>query len=280
MISEHLPPTKLLTEFCVSQPRHLTETGIAHLWLVRQENGESAVLKIYKAAHMGNEGPGFVFLDSLNGNGAVKIFKRNTTCALIEWLQGPSLGDLTRKREDERASGELVEVANKIHSAPQGLPCDLPLLEDWFAPLFACRFAPDCPPCARQNILKSQNLARALLTNQRDILPLHGDLHHDNIRKGVRGYLAFDAKGILGERTYELANAFRNPKGVPALVRDPNRIKFLRHLWAKKFCVDPLRLMHWTIAKSALSIVWRGAGTVALDPEFDLLDTFLSVVDG
>jgi hypothetical protein len=35
--------------------------------------------------------------------------------------------------------------------------------------------------------------------------------------------------------------------------------------------------MQWTAVKSAMSTVWRGAGVVASDPEFDLLDLFLSI---
>lgn len=274
MTNEPRPPSELLSEFGVTPVSFVEETGIAIIWKVRRSNGEFAALKSYKRPNMGNEGAGFDFLLSLDGKASALVFQQTKTCALIEWLDGPSLGDLSRNGEDERASAELVEVANKIHASHQSL--DLPKLDTWFQALFSVEFAPDCPEAARQNILLCQDIARRLLSDQQHIRPLHGDLHHDNVRLGARGYCAFDAKGLLGERGYELANAFRNPKGVPELLRAPERIRYLRQHWSKQFRIDPNRLMQWVVAKAALSIAWRSSGKISADPEFDLLDIFLS----
>jgi aminoglycoside/hydroxyurea antibiotic resistance kinase len=41
---------------------------------------------------------------------------------------------------------------------------------------------------------------------------LHGDLHHGNVLDfGLRGWLAIDPKGLLGERGFDFANIFTNP---------------------------------------------------------------------
>ncbi|MGJ8586474.1 MAG: aminoglycoside phosphotransferase family protein [Marinosulfonomonas sp.] len=279
MTNDRILPSELSAEFNVSLVCFVEETAIANIWKVRRTDGQFAALKSYKKSHMGNEGRGFEFLKSLNGGAAALVFDQSATCALIEWLDGPSLGDLTRSGKDEQASVELVGVANRIHAESRNEAIELPLLEDWFEALFSTGFGTDCPEEARRNIMRSRDIARHLLNEQKDIQPLHGDLHHDNIRLGERGYCAFDAKGVMGERTYELANAFRNPKGAPELIRDPERIKYLCRLWSKSLCVEPHRLMQWAAVKSALSIVWHGSGTVKADPEFDLLDVFLSILD-
>ena len=40
---------------------------------------------------------------------------------------------------------------------------------------------------------------------------LHGDLHHENIMHGPRGWLAIDPKGVLGDPGFDAANMFYNP---------------------------------------------------------------------
>ena len=140
--------------------------------------------------------------------------------------------------------------------------------------MFSLRVSPDVPKQTHDDIGFCRDLARHLLASQTDIRPLHGDLHHDNIRLSDRGYCAFDAKGVVGERAYELANAFRNPKGIPDLIRDPSRIARLRELWSREFQVSPRRLMQWATVKVALSISWRSGGTLIADPECDLLSIF------
>ena len=94
---------------------------------------------------------------------------------------------------------------------------------------------------------------------------------------GARGYCAFDAKGVLGERCYELANAFRNPKGAPILARDPVRIRFLADLWSQSFSVDRRRLLEWASVKSVLSIAWRSGAELKQDDELDLLATLVGI---
>jgi len=239
-------------------------------------SGDSAALKIYKGADMGNESAGFVFLDALKGSAASHVYAHTKTLGLCEWLEGPALGDLTRAGADHDAAVHLGKVAQRIHVKAVPAHSIYPTLQDWFAPLFRLTFDPECAPSAKTNMRHAQQLARDLLGDQRDIRPLHGDLHHDNIRQTPRGYCCFDAKGVLGERTYELANAFRNPKGAEALVRDRERIAYLRDFFAAEFDVAPARLMRWACAKLALSITWRSKGHLKEDAELDLLERFLA----
>jgi len=273
------PKPDILVEFSVSDPVFVEETAIAIVWKVRSADGSFAALKIYKKPDMGNERKGFAFLSALNGRGAAKVLSIKDEYALTEWLDGPSLGDIARGGDDVGPNRLLVAVANQIHADIIHVDSKLPNLTDWFGALFTLQFAETCPQSARENILSAQVLARKALAEQRDIRPLHGDLHHDNIRASARGHCAFDAKGVLGERAYELANAFRNPKGADKTIRDPARINQLLDLWSHGFCVERRRLLIWATAKCALSIAWRSGPVLAQDPEFDLLATFLRLLD-
>lgn len=275
-----LPPDPaLLATFGVSAPRFVERTAIATIWKVRRPDDAFAALKIYPPTGMGAEGAGVDFLQALNGTAAAHVYARNTHAALVEWLDGPSLGDLTRAGQDIAASAALVDTALRLHAAPLKVPVPLPNLQDWFSALFNLAYGDTCPPQAQANLTRCKALAAGLLATPRDPRPLHGDLHHDNIRRGSRGYCAFDAKGVLGERSYELANAFRNPKGAAETVRNPTRIMQLAASWATAFDVPEHRLLTWAAVKCALSIAWRCKGVAGADDEFALLATILRMRD-
>lgn len=264
--------------FGVTAPEFITETAAALIWKVQRRDGAPAALKIYRRGDMGNEAAGFTFMAAQDGVAAAQIFETTPDAALSEWLAGPSLGDLSRAGRDKEAAQELVGIANMIHADPVIAVAGLHPLETWFASLKNLETGPSCPKALCRNLQFAKSLARDLCGSQQDIRPLHGDLHHDNIRDSARGFLAFDAKGLLGERSYELANAFRNPKGAPDLIRDPDRIRFLRDLWSVEFGVCANRLMQWAVAKTALSIVWRSDQNFESDPEADLLNILVGLL--
>ncbi|MEP6434044.1 MAG: aminoglycoside phosphotransferase family protein, partial [Lentilitoribacter sp.] len=123
----------------------------------------------------------------------------------------------------------------------------------------------------------SRHLAQKLILNQTDINVLHGDLHHDNIIKGARGYCAIDAKGVVGDRCYELANAICNPTGAEELMIQPDRIEFLLNLWSNAFEIDRNRFLQWIIAQRGMSISWSGNDIPADHISFKLLDIFIGL---
>ena len=273
-----LPDPAVAARFDVLDATLVERTGIATLWKVRTRDHAAAALKIYHASDMGNERPGFAFMSALSSAPVVQVYGTHPKAALMEWLDGPSLGDMTRAGQDTAAALELVSVANGLHARTKGLTSlDLPELESWFTALFDLQCGSGLSDENRANIANSQSLARHLVGTQNDIRPLHGDLHHDNIKLGVRGFTAFDAKGVLGERSFELANAFRNPKGAARTVRNPARLRHLAALWSIQFGVAEHRLLQWVAVKCALSIAWRSGPVLAEDKELPLLEMFLAV---
>lgn len=273
-----VPPMHLLEYFQVSSPIPVENTSIASIWRVIQKSGEYAALKKYHDIKMGNERFGFVLLKEWSGRSAAKMLGETSGAVLIEWLEGPSLGDLVRDGEDEEASEILVEVANNLHQKKYTFSKKFPNLNDWYSALLNFNIPSFWPETFRKDMNQCKSLAIELLESQEDKVFLHGDLHQDNIRLGTRGYCAFDAKGIYGERAYELANAFRNPKGGEKIVRDPVRIARLANMFSNKFRVDESRLLKWASTKCALSIVWRSKTQDNIDPESDLLRLLLKAV--
>ncbi len=268
-------PPEVVATFRLHDPVAVAETGIATVWRVRRD-GRDAALKVWHDFDMDNEGAGVDLLAAKAGRAAVEILDRRPGALLMEWLDGPSAGDLVRAGADATATGIVADVAARFHATPVTLP-DLPALQTWFADLFALRFAPDCPAAARADFEASQVLAADLLESTTTPVALHGDLHHDNIRKGARGWVAHDAKGVCGDLAYELANAFRNPVGADAVMRDPARVPQLADQFAQALQVDRARLLRWAAAHCALSIAWSAGPVISTHADLDLLAILLGI---
>ncbi len=264
-------PAELLQAFGARDPVQVAESGIATIWRVKVADGDAA-LKLYKNGDPQDEIPGTQFLQSRAGKGAVRILAYDREAVLMEYLDGPSLGDLSHAGQDTVSHDTLAEVAQALHHDPRPIP--LPHLQQRFAalvddPLSAGWMAP-----ARDGLRNCQALARRLLDSQTDIRPLHGDLHHDNIRRGARGFLAFAAKGIFGERGYEYANAFMNPIDTPQITHNPRRIRQMAAQFAARSGIAPARLLDWAAAHCALSILW--SGETVPDAQFSVLDLLIT----
>ena len=91
---------------------------------------------------------------------------------------------------------------------------------------------------------------------------LHGDIYHYNIRQSVRGWLAFDPKGLVGERTYDYANTLCNP-GMPELAHNETRLLTNAAILADMLALALQRVLAFTYAYACLNAsqwAWRGDG--------------------
>jgi streptomycin 6-kinase len=64
------------------------------------------------------------------------------------------------------------------------------------------------------------------------------------------------AKGLLGERTYDAANALCNPHSLPELVHSPDRLLRQAEIMASGLGIDQARLLAYTFAHACLSACW------------------------
>ena len=259
----------------LTQATALATTGMAQLWRVRQADGAPAVLKIYARADRGNEAAGISLLAAWADRGAVRILAEDGAAVLMEDLEGPSLGDIARDGDPGQAVAELAAIAARLHERPRPNLPDLPPLDAVFAQLLRPQFAPDHDPALRRDILQAGDIAKRLLATQPAPCPLHGDLHFDNVILTASGARVIDAKGYMGDPAYELANALRHPRGLPDLVRNADHMRRCAARYADSLGCDVNRLLAWAAAKCALSILWRGKGTVSTDEEADLLALML-----
>lgn len=189
-----------------------------------------------------------------DGDGAVRVLAASPDDDVLLLERVISVRSLTRlshldEAGDAAATRILCAVAAHLHAARPMMPA-LPPLSDCFAALAAAvslhgGVFSDCHAVARE-----------LLTAPQDIVVLHGDLHHENVLDGgVRGWLAIDPKGYVGERGFDFANVLCNPDA--AMATAPGRLERQVALIGREAGLDRARLLAWVAAWAGLSAAWH-----------------------
>lgn len=264
-----------LSRLDLRDPTPLAETPRATLWRVRR-GGAPAVLKLLTEEGMAaNEARAAALLRLWDGRGAVRLLAatEDGRAQVMEVLDGPLLGDMARGGDDVGAARVLAEVARALDH-----PADprFPTLEDYGAALLGA--SDDLFPRDHRATFKAaQAMFHHLLDTTRGTRLLHADLHHDNILRGPRGWVAIDPKGINGDPHYEFANAFRNPIGMEADIADPARVATLAATFARGTDLDPARLIDWAFAHCALSLSWNLERGHAPARDLSLLSLFANL---
>ena len=211
------------------------------------KDGVPVMLKI---ARPEEERSGALLMKWWGGQGAACVLELEGDALLMERATGPrSLSAMVRNGDEDGASRILCSVASELH-APRGKPPQsLIPLSRWFGALFSS---------TEQHgrlLAEAAATAKELLANQRDVVVLHGDVHHGNVLDfGPRGWLAIDPKGLIGERTFDFVNLLRNPETGVALA--PGRFARQVGVIADAARLDRRRLLQWTIAFTGLSAAW------------------------
>ena len=231
------------------------ETPSSLLLPVRRD-GVPAMLKIARADE---ERRGAALMAWWNGDGAARVFAQHGPALLLERATGSrSLAAMVAAGQDDEASSILCEVTARLHAPRAATQPDLVPLARWFEAL---------APAARTHgglLAQADAAAQALLANPRDVVVLHGDIHHGNVLDGgERGWLAIDPKGLLGERTFDYVNILRNPDAATALA--PGRFDRQVAVLADATSLDRRRLLQWTLAFAGLSAAWHLVDGTAAD---------------
>lgn len=266
----------MLKRFNLAEPEPVAETGIAKVWKVRQVDGAPAALKIYHDLDDKGEGPGVKLLQAWHGGPAATVIAQDNGVVVLEWLDGQTLGDVSRGGDDTVANDILIETATRCHAMNAPVLPDYKEVEATFQALFNLEFAADCPAEVVASVNACKELAKQLFATAPEPKLLHGDLHHDNVLEGARGWCVIDPKGVVGDPAYELANAFRNPLGNDAIIRDTQRTQDLAKNWAEAVGCTPKRALSWAAAHAAVSMAWSCDGKLGEFPDSDLPAFYLA----
>jgi streptomycin 6-kinase len=239
-----------LTAWNLANLQFLTQSATSHIYTVTHES-ETVILKLLSASET-EEQTGALALRYFGGQGAVRLLRHDEGAHLLEYADGDELVTLVERGEDENATRIIAQVIRQLHSVPQDAPRDgLFMLDRWFGSLFN-KGAADRQAGIESIYVRGAAVAERLLRDQREVRVLHGDIHHHNIRQSSRGWLAFDPKGVVGERTYDCANTLCNPV-MPELVHNEKRLLTNAAILADALAINLSRVLAFTYAYACLN---------------------------
>jgi streptomycin 6-kinase len=176
---------------------------------------------------------------------------------LLEHAGKMTLLDELAEKGDDAATGIAAEVLATLLS-PSGTPppADLQPLRERYRSLFKKAEA-DSKAGLLSLYVDGAVIAERLLSNPFEVRPLHGDLHHENILLGERGWLSIDPKGLLGDPGFDAANLFYNPLHRHDLTLDPERIAHMAEVFGRVLKQPPATVLDHAIAWGCLSSSWH-----------------------
>jgi len=227
------------------------------VWQVVCADGGITVVKQASAAGRDDALRGGDFLRWRDGRGAVHLIDQRGDLSLLEHVAGGDLLSQLDALGDDAATRIAADVLRLLHApSPAPWPQSLQPLPDYFASLFA-KARQDREAGRHSLFVEAARRADALLADQRDVRPLHGDIHHENILHGTRGWLAIDPKGLIGDPAYDFANLFYNPLERDDLRADPQRARRMAAILAEASGRDAGAILDFGFCHACLSASWH-----------------------
>lgn len=270
--------SRAMIRWSLTKSTPVAETPRSWIFRVDQNGRNRAALKILKAHVAEEEGRGAQLLQWYGGEGAATVFDIHGNIIFMEWLDGGTLGDAARAGRDEEATIAIATLVANLHRPREGDLPQLQPLRQRFQPLFDSDVR-SWPHTARDLYARSSGIALRLFDRPTAQVPLHGDLHHDNILSSDRGWLAIDPKGVYGDPSYDLANVFINPHNANNMAADPQRIAARADILSQRLGYPKKRLLGWAAAHAALSACWDLADGRPITGVLACLPNLLSAYD-
>lgn len=212
------------------------------------------MLKVLNAVGRDDEKHAAALLHWYNAHGAVELINANADALLLEYAPGGELAELVYAGHDEEASTIICSVVQKLHEHRRHAPpAELIPLRSRFRDLYQAASTSKNPL-----IREAAAIADSLLNTTEAEVPLHGDLHHHNIMKSNRGWLAIDPKGLFGDPAYEVSNLFANPLQSAPLCEQLARTRRLLHTTSDVLGYPYERIVRFAFVHNVLSTVWSG----------------------
>jgi streptomycin 6-kinase len=249
-------------------PTLVAETFSSRIWRVKLADGSSAIVKaLNDFPDVYDELRGAHYLRWRDGVGAVRLLAEHERMMLLEDAGSLTLQtELDRIGDTESTAIAAEATARLLTSSDAPAPADLQPLRQRFKELFDIAREAD----ARPIYVEAARMAIDLLDTTQREAPLHGDLHHENLLWGERGWLAIDPKGVLGDPAFDAANWLYNPLDRDDLCLSEERIAGIASTFAKTLDIDPRRILDFAFAYGCLSAAWHAGDDNSEDEDREL----------
>lgn len=226
------------------------------VYKVRLSDGTSAIFKHLKPEGA-DEAVGGALLEWYDGAGAAKVYRHDNGAQLLEYLDGPQLYEVFDEIGDIDATLVICNIIRQLHMPRSNPPpYGLVSLKRRFQELYK-KASHDREHGLDSVFVRAAEIADDLIATQAMEIPLHGDLHHENVLKSADGsWCVIDPKGLFGDPSYEFANIYCNPLNHADLTHSEERIARLTQTFSSAFSYDAVRIARFGLVHAALSASW------------------------
>ncbi|MBP2560896.1 streptomycin 6-kinase [Neorhizobium galegae] len=254
----------------IETARQIADTVVGTVLEVTRAGGEIDIVKILKPKVLEDSLRGADFMAWRDGVGCIRLIARTDELLLMEHAGKVTLREHMETHGDRDATRIAAEVLTEYHRPfDMAPPASLMPLSRYFQSLFEKTEA-DRRDGVASPFIEAAELAEMLIADQRDIKPLHGDLHHENIMLGPRGWLIIDPAGLIGDAALDVANMFSNPLDRFDLTRDEERIASMAGVFAETLGRDVRTILRYAFAYGCLSAAWHDEDGNAKDRDDEL----------
>jgi streptomycin 6-kinase len=270
-MTEGIPfPFSFPVEWRIETARQIADTIVGTVHEVTRAGGEIDIVKILKPRALEDSLRGADFMAWRDGVGCIRLIARSDDLLLMEHAGKVTLRDHLETHSDAEATRIAAEVLMEYHR-PSDIapPPTLMPLSRYFKSLFR-KAETDRRDGIAGPFIEAAEMAEMQTANQQDIKPLHGDLHHENIMLGPRGWLIIDPAGLIGDAAMDVANMFSNPLDRFDLTRDEERIASMAGVFAEILGRDVRTILRYAFAYGCLSAAWHEEDGNAKDRDAEL----------
>ncbi|KAA3504317.1 streptomycin resistance protein [Rhizobium rhizogenes] len=242
----------------IEAAKQIADTPAGVVYAVTRGDGSPAVAKVLKNKVLKDSLRGADFIAWRAGVGCVELLERSDDILLMEHAGAETLRDvLFRDGDDDAATEIAADVLLTYHQpSQQPPPSSLLTLPLYFESLFR-KAEQDRTDGVESIYIDAATLAQELIDGQRDVKPLHGDLHHENIMRSGRGWIIIDPAGLIGDAALDVANMFSNPLDRFDLTRREARIASMAAIFSRALQRDERVLLQYAFAYGCLSAAWH-----------------------
>ena len=244
-----MTPSALPSSWGIIEATPLAEGVGGQVWRARRLNGDPVVVKRVSAQAAADAAHAIAYLDWRQGLGAVRVLAVDGGWQMLEDAGERTLAQVLDQDGDAAATLIAAEVLRVLHAPSDRRAEGLQTMTDRFAALTAAG--------EREGGLFAEASAWLKTLAGGPVQPLHGDLHHDNILFGRRGWLAIDPHGLIGDPAYDAANLLYNPLERQDLRTDPVRARRLADVLAPAAQRPVAAVLGYGFCHACLSAAWH-----------------------
>lgn len=244
----------LFDKWALKEKAQIAKTATSDVYLVENSTGGLSVLKLLTDTGKEDERQASSLLDWYEGLGSVKLLRSNDDALLLEYAEGDELSEWVYAGQDEEATRIACSVVRQLHAIRKvAAPEALTPLRSRLSALFSTADNSD-----NSMVREAASIADTLLKTTTCEKPLHGDLHHHNMIKSGRGWLAIDPKGLIGDPAYEVSNLFANPLNYENAGSQPERVDMLLRICADELTYPKDRIAKFAFVHNVVATIWPG----------------------